>query len=88
MPDNPDSKVFEQFLIGAKFDDPVQFPDLSVAVIKLLGQVSTLRNGQATVWMPVKADGSTTLRFTLLPNCVCSPKTDNLFSPTLTDTGA
>jgi VacB/RNase II family 3'-5' exoribonuclease len=37
LPSQPDSNALDQFLLSVKSNDPQQFPDISLSVIKLLG---------------------------------------------------
>ena len=37
LPQQPDSKALDQFLLSAKASDPLHFPDICLSIIKLLG---------------------------------------------------
>ena len=37
LPEQPDSKALEQFLVKEKAADPLRFPDLALTIVKLLG---------------------------------------------------
>jgi exoribonuclease-2 len=56
LPQEPDSKSLEEFLISSKKADPLRFPDLSLSVIKLMGK------GEYVVELP---GGSTSGHFGL-----------------------
>lgn len=50
LPEEPDAKALDEFLIGEKAAHPIRFPDLSLAVIKLLGSgeyIAETPNGNA-----------------------------------------
>ena len=64
LPLDPDSKALEEFLVQEKAADPLRFPDLSLAVIKLLG------NGEYIAELP---DGNTPGHFGLAVKTMPTP---------------
>lgn len=51
LPEKPDARALAKFLIKAKNEDPIHFPDLSLAVIKMMGpgEYAMLEPGAAPV---------------------------------------
>jgi VacB/RNase II family 3'-5' exoribonuclease len=37
LPNNPDARALEEFLVAAQEKDPLHFPDLSLSIVKLIG---------------------------------------------------
>ena len=70
LPEMPEAKALEEFLVQAKAADPLRFPDLSLAVIKLLGSANMWRNCRNGPARAILAWPSRIMSMPLLPTDV------------------